>query len=246
MYYIVSNKVTTMEFYIADTFMKSLGCLANEEQKAAKITAFELQLNAASPGMNLHKVDGAADKNFWSVRVTRDIRIIIHKLKASLVLCYVDHHDRAYKWAEHRALSIHPTTGAAQLIEWQSPTPPRETDGAASRPRKPVRSMFGKRKDIFAEALSFERPNAHKCFQRVFGSVDLQRALEVSDADLLELWRYLEQEAEASESEVQRPRDPALIQWRVQWADRHSRPIFGKLRTAAPGDTSKSPLSRNQ
>jgi hypothetical protein len=29
----------------------------------------------------------------------------------------VDHHDRAYSWAERRKLEIHPTTGAAQLVE---------------------------------------------------------------------------------------------------------------------------------
>jgi hypothetical protein len=35
----------------------------------------------------------------------------------SLLLCYVDHHDRAYNWAERRKVETHPATGAAQLIE---------------------------------------------------------------------------------------------------------------------------------
>jgi superfamily I DNA/RNA helicase len=51
------------------------------------------------------------------VRVNADIRLIIHKTDASLLLCYVDHHDRAYAWAERRRLETHPTTGAAQIIE---------------------------------------------------------------------------------------------------------------------------------
>lgn len=34
-----------------------------------------------------------------------------------MLLCYVDHHDRAYQWAERRKLEIHPKTGAAQLVE---------------------------------------------------------------------------------------------------------------------------------
>jgi len=29
----------------------------------------------------------------------------------------VDHHDRAYDWAERRKLESHPKTGAAQLVE---------------------------------------------------------------------------------------------------------------------------------
>ena len=33
------------------------------------------------------------------------------------MLCYVDHHDNAYQWAERRKVDIHPKTGAAQLVE---------------------------------------------------------------------------------------------------------------------------------
>ena len=33
------------------------------------------------------------------------------------MLCYVDHHDKAYQWAERRKLETHPKTGAAQLVE---------------------------------------------------------------------------------------------------------------------------------
>jgi len=106
-----------MEFRIADTFTDSLNRLTGDEQKAVKTTAFDLQLNPANPGMSFHKLDKARDKNFWSVRVNRDIRLIVHKSDASLLLCYVGHHDRAYDWAERRKLETHPKTGAAQLIE---------------------------------------------------------------------------------------------------------------------------------
>jgi mRNA-degrading endonuclease RelE of RelBE toxin-antitoxin system len=106
-----------MNFRIADTFTTSLARLTGEEQKAVKTTAFDLQLNPAQPGMSFHKLDKARDKNFWSVRVSRDIRLIVHKTAASLLLCYADHHDPAYDWAERRRLETHPTTGAAQWVE---------------------------------------------------------------------------------------------------------------------------------
>ena len=57
-----------MDFRIADTFTDSLARLTGDEQKAVKTTAFDLQLNPASPGMSFHKLDQAKDKNFWSVR----------------------------------------------------------------------------------------------------------------------------------------------------------------------------------
>ena len=46
------------------------------------------------------------DRNFWSVRVSRDIRIIVHRIQNTFVLCYVDHHDEAYRWAARRKLEI--------------------------------------------------------------------------------------------------------------------------------------------
>ena len=106
-----------MEFRIADTFTDSLGRLTGEEQKTVKTTAFDLQLNPANPGMQFHRLDKARDKNFWSVRAGSDIRLIVHRTANSLLLCYVDHHDKAYAWAERRKLETHPTTGAAQLVE---------------------------------------------------------------------------------------------------------------------------------
>lgn len=106
-----------MDFRIADTFTDSLARLTGDEQKAAKTTAFDLQLNPANPGHQFHKLDKSKDKKFWSVRAGSDIRLIVHKTAGSLLLCYVDHHDKAYDWAARRKLQTHPKTGAAQLVE---------------------------------------------------------------------------------------------------------------------------------
>jgi mRNA-degrading endonuclease RelE of RelBE toxin-antitoxin system len=129
-----------MHFRIADTFTDSLAKLTGQEQKAVKTTAFDLQMNPASPGMKFHKLDKARDPNFWSVRVNRDIRLIVHKTDASLLLCYVGHHDDAYHWAERRKLETHPKTGAAQLVEIRETireiTIPKYVEAEA--PRKPL------------------------------------------------------------------------------------------------------------
>ena len=106
-----------MEFRIADTFTESLANLADVEQKAVKMTAFDLQMNPAHPSFQFHKLDRGRDPRFWSVRVNNDIRIIVHRTEGSLLLCYVGHHDDAYDWAERRRLETHPKTGAAQLVE---------------------------------------------------------------------------------------------------------------------------------
>lgn len=65
-----------MDFRIADAFTGSLAHLTGDEQKLVKTTAFDLQLNPASPGMRFHKLDRARDKNFWLVRVGSDIQFL--------------------------------------------------------------------------------------------------------------------------------------------------------------------------
>jgi mRNA-degrading endonuclease RelE of RelBE toxin-antitoxin system len=81
-----------MNFLISDTFTDSLARLTNDEQKSIKTAAFDLQMNPAGTGTSFHKLDKARDKNFWSVRVSSDIRLIVHKTEGSLLLCYADLH----------------------------------------------------------------------------------------------------------------------------------------------------------
>jgi len=140
-----------MEFRIADTFSDSLARLTGDEQKAVKTTAFDLQLNPTSPSLSFHKLDKARDKNFWSVRVNADIRLIVHKTTGSLLLCYVDHHDKAYGWAERRKLQTHPKTGAAQLVEIretiQEIVIPAYVEGKPSKPAAKPQSLFDRFSD---------------------------------------------------------------------------------------------------
>jgi mRNA-degrading endonuclease RelE of RelBE toxin-antitoxin system len=106
-----------VNFLIADTFQKSLGRLTADEQAAVKQAAFDFQVNPKNPGFSYEDLKRAKDKNMWTFRASGDLRIIVHRTPATFTLCYVDHHDKAYDWAERRRLEIHPVTGAAQIVE---------------------------------------------------------------------------------------------------------------------------------
>jgi hypothetical protein len=121
-----------MEFRIAATFTAALGRLAAPDQKAAKTTAFDLQVDPSAPGLKLHRIERSRDPHFWSIRASSDIRIIIHKTEASFLLAYVGHHDEAYAWAERRRIEAHPRTGAIQITEV------RERAEEATPPSAPV------------------------------------------------------------------------------------------------------------
>jgi superfamily I DNA/RNA helicase len=102
---------------LADTFTVALGRLGGDEQKQVKLTVYDLQTEPDRPGLQFHRIDKSKDPNFWSVRVSRDVRIVVHKTGGSLLLAYVGHHDDAYRWAERRRIEAHPKTGALQIVE---------------------------------------------------------------------------------------------------------------------------------
>ena len=112
---------------IASTFVDALTRLPAQEQKAAKLTAIELQLDPTGRGLSMHRVEQSRDPNFWTVRVNRDIRLVLHRTGQSQLIAYVGHHDSAYAWAERRRIEVHPRTGAAQFVE------------LVERPGEPVR-----------------------------------------------------------------------------------------------------------
>lgn len=106
-----------MYFLLADSFTASLARLPAQDAKAVKTTVVDLQIDPSGKGMSFHRIDKSKDANFWSVRVSRDLRLIVHKTAESFLVAYVDHHDKAYAWAERRRIEAHPSTGAIQIVE---------------------------------------------------------------------------------------------------------------------------------
>ena len=130
-----------MRFLLADSFTSALARLAVADAKAVKTTVVDLQIDPAGKGLSFHRIDKSKDPNFWSVRVSRDIRLIVHKTADSLLVVYVDHHDKAYAWAERRRIEAHPATGAVQIIEVRERVeeiapPPAAALAAASVPQQ--------------------------------------------------------------------------------------------------------------
>lgn len=104
-----------MTLLYASTFAKSLDRLTSAEQKQVKVTTVDLMLDPAGNGLQMHRIEAAP--GFWTVRVSQDIRIVLHKANEAMLLAYVDHHDAAYRWAERKRLVPHERTGAMQLVE---------------------------------------------------------------------------------------------------------------------------------
>lgn len=99
----------------AATFQQSLDRLTLAEQKQVKITTVDLMFDPTGNGLQLHRV--LKTDGFWTARVSQDIRIVLYRAGDEMLLCWVDHHDAAYRWAERRTLVPHERTGAMQFVE---------------------------------------------------------------------------------------------------------------------------------
>src|SRR5690554_1848444 len=102
---------TVMVMY-SRAFEASRNRLDPRYQEAVVETAQRYLANPGHPGLNVHPISGARDPKFLSVRVNHDVRLIVHNDDGNVVLCYVDHHDSAYRWAETHTLTQNEQTGS--------------------------------------------------------------------------------------------------------------------------------------
>lgn len=123
---------------IEEGFMEASRRLTADEQQLIKATILELALNPKGQGTNLHRLDKARDKNLWSCRVTRDLRIILHQQNGRMTLLYVDHHDKAYAWGENRVFKFDERSKNWKVIKMKEETVVLRTtiaaEPAAKRP----------------------------------------------------------------------------------------------------------------
>ena len=105
--------------------------LTKDEQRLVHSTILELAMNPKGQGTNLHRLDKARDKNLWSCRVTRDLRIILHQQNGRMTLLYVDHHDKAYAWGENRVFKFDERSNNWKVIKMKEETVVLRTTVAA-------------------------------------------------------------------------------------------------------------------
>ena len=126
-----------MRFLVAASFAASVARLDGQAQTRVKRAAFDFLTSPASPGLHLHRLVHAADRGFWSLRVSRDLRIIVHRGPGDAVLCYAGHHDEAYAWAAQRKLERRGLEGSPDELE--SLDVARERAHAGERGVEPAR-----------------------------------------------------------------------------------------------------------
>ena len=114
---------------ISSDFLTAFAALPRNIQ--GKVTEFinKFRNNPKSPGINYEKINDAADKKIYSVRIDETYRGIVVRQEESGVylLLWVDHHDEAYNWARRKKCEINPLTGNVQVFDIQQITMPEQS-----------------------------------------------------------------------------------------------------------------------
>lgn len=114
---LISEQVVfNVAFVVADTFTDALGKLDKQLRWMASGALMDFKANPQNSGFSAHRIESVQDKNFWSARVNDDLRLIYWQNKDLIVMCYVDHHDAAYRWASRRRLGLNGITKAIEFV----------------------------------------------------------------------------------------------------------------------------------
>ncbi|MFW5827699.1 MAG: UvrD-helicase domain-containing protein [Alkalispirochaeta sp.] len=115
----MNSKGIQAQLALSAEFLEAFSALGKQTQAKVRKFMTDFQRNPASPGKNFEKIHAAPDGNLRSVRIDQDYRGILLKPDDGnvFVFLWVDKHDEAYAWAAGRRVTIHPSTGAIQILE---------------------------------------------------------------------------------------------------------------------------------
>lgn len=104
---------------LSDGFLGAFARIPKAQQKKVQEFISKFRQDPTSNGLNYEKIFDSRSPNVHSVRIDQVYRGIVLKPQqgAVYILMWVDKHDDAYEWARRHECSIHPATGAIQVID---------------------------------------------------------------------------------------------------------------------------------
>jgi len=100
----------------SDDFFPAVTKLPAKIQAKVNNLVMKFQRNPKSSGLNYETLN-VKDKNMRSLRVDQAYRLILTAPETGNVYLFlwVDHHDKAYEWADRHTCNVNPNTGTVQL-----------------------------------------------------------------------------------------------------------------------------------
>jgi hypothetical protein len=181
---------------MGDDFLLAFSQLSKGGQKKTRDFVEKFRSNPLGTGLNYETIKAAKDPNLRSLRVDQDHRAIVLKPEKGniYILLWVDKHDDAYAWAQHRVCSINPNTGSIQVLEQSQETeepaelPTEEVAPVSAKVEQP--GLFDPFKDNELLELGIPRGSVADV-RRVISDDDLDRLEKQLPQDAFEALYYL-------------------------------------------------------
>lgn len=108
----------TFKVAIFDEFFDAFSRIPRDQQKKVGKFLRKFRQDPTHSSINYEPISTFSDSNLRTVRIDLEYRAIVrHPEKGNTyLLLWVDHHDKAMRWAENKTISIHPETGALQVF----------------------------------------------------------------------------------------------------------------------------------
>ena len=136
-----------MNLAISQEFLDCLSKVPVHIAKKARESISKFRIAPTSTGLNYEKLNGLRDKNFRSIRIDQDYRVILWASPkgGNHVFLWLDQHDDAYAWSRNRRVEINPEIGALQIYEVADQEEVSAT--AHTTPAKTEESLFSSLRD---------------------------------------------------------------------------------------------------
>ncbi len=139
--------ISGVKVAIASEFLNAFASIPKKQQGKVLEFITKFRANPLASSINYEKIAKFRDPTLRSVRIDQNYRGIVKKPDSGniFVLLWVDHHDKAYKWAENKICNIHPGTGSLQIFDVEGVPTPQEL--SSEQEKKVPISMFADIRD---------------------------------------------------------------------------------------------------
>lgn len=107
-----------MDIFLTKTFDDSLDKLTPADQKVVNQSIMQFRKTPDAPGLRWHPLN-MRETRFHSISPNMDLRVIVLADGNRRSMMYVDHHDKAYQWANGRGAQKNVRTGSMQIVEFE-------------------------------------------------------------------------------------------------------------------------------
>jgi superfamily I DNA/RNA helicase len=103
---------------ISSDFMKAFSAIPQAQQKKVREFMLKFEQDPTQASINYEPIHEVKDEKVRTVRIDLKYRaIVLHPSNGDLyLLCWIDNHDEAVRWAKNKTFEINEHTGAIQII----------------------------------------------------------------------------------------------------------------------------------